>query len=56
VALSILRRLNRFQPGEFHQSIVRPGVNHPGGKKMLKISKLEHVPIGKVMQLFRNVL
>jgi len=32
------------------------GWNHPIGKKTLKINNLEHVLIGKVMQLFRNML
>jgi len=32
------------------------GLNHPSEKKMLKIKDLEHVLIGKVDQLFRNML
>jgi hypothetical protein len=32
------------------------GLNHPSEKKMLKIKELEHVLIGKVDQLFRNML
>jgi hypothetical protein len=32
------------------------GLNPPSEKKMLKVNKLEHVLIGKVIQLFRNML
>jgi hydrogenase nickel insertion protein HypA len=32
------------------------GLSHPSEKKMLKIKELEHVLIGKVGQLFRNML
>jgi hypothetical protein len=31
-------------------------LNHPSEKKRLKIKDLEHVLIGKVDQLFRNML
>jgi len=32
------------------------GLQHPSEKKRLKIKELEHVPLGKVDQLFRNML
>ena len=32
------------------------GLSHPSEKKMLKIKELEHVLIGKVGQLFQNML
>jgi hypothetical protein len=32
------------------------GLNHPVEKKTLKINELEHVLVGKVDQLFRNML
>jgi hypothetical protein len=64
----LLRRPKAISKQEGASSVVLPvcagaslehlplGLNHPSEKKRLKIKDLKHVLIGKVDQLFRNML